>query len=34
MDKKLNNPESTKHPELYKIPNGAKLVVLNARIPE
>ena len=34
MDKKLSNPESTKYPELYKIPDGAKLVILNARIPK
>ncbi len=34
MNKRLNNPESTKHPELYKIPNGARLIILNARIPE
>lgn len=34
LNKKLNNPESTKHPELYRIPDGAKLVILNALIPK
>ena len=34
MNKKLNNPESTKHPELYKIPDGARLTILNALIPK
>jgi hypothetical protein len=34
MNKKLNNPKSTKHPELYKIPDEAKLTILNALIPK
>ncbi len=34
LNKKLNNPTSTKHPELYKIPSESKLVILNARIPK
>ena len=34
MDKKLKNPESTKHPELYKIPEDARLTILNAHIPK
>jgi hypothetical protein len=34
MNKKLNHPESTKHPKLYKIPDDAKLVILNAHIPK
>ena len=34
LNKKLNNPTSTKHPELYKIPSESKLVILNALIPK
>ena len=34
INKKLNNPKSTKHPELYKIPDGARLTILNALIPK
>ena len=34
MMKKLKNPESTKRSELYKIPQGSKLVILNAIIPK
>ena len=34
LKNKLNNPTSTKHPELYKIPIESKLVILNSHIPK
>jgi len=34
MVNKLENPQSTKRSELYKIPNGSNLVILNAVIPK
>lgn len=33
LNNKIQYPENSKHPELYKIPNGAKIVILNAIIP-
>ena len=34
MNKKIKNPTYTKHPELYKIPHGARLTILSAHIPK
>lgn len=34
LNKKINNPTSTKHPELYKMPIWSKLVILKALIPK
>ena len=34
INNKLEHPENTKHPELYILPEWAKLVIINARIPQ
>lgn len=34
INNKIRNPQNTHHPELYTIPEWAKIVILNAHIPQ